>query len=195
MTLNEQEWKEVEQLVDGEYMTQVDDAGEEAALAGVKLAMAILQATPMQIDELQQQALDYIGKFGFYDEGPIRDILTEEDLHTLYVKRYGSEEEANANLAFDLLEKKLQRSPHSELWYHDDQGMWHQLYQIHQGATLYYFYEQAKDIITIRDDENNSYLEKRDLDELFRKVRDQYNVDILTIPVEQWTFFPDAKES
>lgn len=197
MTLNEQEWAEVEQLVDGEYMTQVEDAGEEAALAGVKLAMAVLQACPIQnksLVKLRQQALDYLSQFGNYEESPIKDILTKEDLHTLHVKQYGSEEEANANLALDLLYGRLQRSPHSELWHHDAQDIWHQLSMMYVGQTKSYYYEQAKDIITIRDDLDNPYLESRDLDELIRQVRDQYKVEIYDIPVEQWTFSPDVKE-
>ncbi len=70
--LNNAEWKQFERLCNGEYMTQVEDAGFEAALEGVKLAFL---ASYSASDLIKVEALRYLHKFGNW-----RNMaLTEED--------------------------------------------------------------------------------------------------------------------
>jgi hypothetical protein len=201
MTLNEQEWDEVEHLVNGEYMTQVEDAGFEAALAGVRLAMAILQSCPIQaksLVEVRQQALDYIAQYGFYEEAPIKDLLTKEDLHAIHVKQCGSEEETTAQERYDFLHNSLKpaHDDHPRLWHQDAQGLWHLLESTQSGSGVWtFYYEQGQNPEQMRTVGSPDYLYRRELSALLHEVRDQFKVDIYDIPVEQWTLSPEVKES
>jgi hypothetical protein len=67
--LNKQQSEQVEQLVDGQYMRQVEDAGFEAALEGVQLAISIVQHISgyeryKELERLLTSALRYLHKFG-----------------------------------------------------------------------------------------------------------------------------------
>jgi hypothetical protein len=68
--MNEKEWQEFEQLVKGEYMTQVDDAGFEAALYGVRLALSIVQGGSPDSNRLE--ALHYLHTFGNWRKFPLK---------------------------------------------------------------------------------------------------------------------------
>lgn len=68
--LDDKEWQEVEKLVDGEYMTQVDDAGFEAALYGVRLALSVVQGGSADSNRLE--ALHYLHKFGNWQSFPLK---------------------------------------------------------------------------------------------------------------------------
>jgi len=78
--LNDNEWKQFEKLVDGEYMTQVDDAGMEAALEGVKLALLVANHSgdtmiPSASGLIHIDSLKYLHKFGNWRKLP----LSQED--------------------------------------------------------------------------------------------------------------------
>ena len=82
--LNQQQY---EKLVNGEYMTQVDNSGEQAALQGVQLALLIVEGLwPAEI--VRQKALEYLSTFGSILDLPI----SSETLRTLQVMNYGEEE-------------------------------------------------------------------------------------------------------
>jgi hypothetical protein len=82
--LNQKDWKEFEQLVDGEYMTQVDDSGFASALDGVKLAIAVIRKN----EKLQEQAIAYLAKYGNWQDIPLPKEIKRE----LYIRNYGEEE-------------------------------------------------------------------------------------------------------
>lgn len=200
MTLNEHEWEEVEHLVNGEYMTQVEDAGFEAALVGVKLAIAILQACPIQAKsqvELRHQALDYLSQYGLYDEAPIKDILTKEDLHALHVKQYGSEEEAPAQERYDTLFSLLtpEHGDHIRLWYQDAQKIWHMLESSWEGYRWKFYYEQGTDPVTMQKEGSTDYLYNWSFQDLLHTVHALKMFDVYDVPVEQWYYAPVVKEN
>jgi hypothetical protein len=188
MTFNEQEF---EQLVDGEYMTQVEDAGFGAALAGVKLALAVVNQEPGS--SAYDQAMDYLLTYGNLEELPV----SVEVKYALTVMNYdGDKEEADAQIYFDLLQKKLTPPDraHSELWYQYGEKRWY-LLEAYKGITRWTFYfEQGVDPKNIKGLGSSEYLYSKQLDDLICQVREAYKVDIYEIPIEQWLFSPDEKK-
>jgi hypothetical protein len=81
--LTEKQWDIFNARCNGEYLTQVDDAGFEAALDGVELALAVVNG----FNELNL-ALAYLTKFA-----DIRNVSINARLkRVLYVNNYGEEE-------------------------------------------------------------------------------------------------------
>jgi hypothetical protein len=68
--LDDKEQQEFEHLVDGEYMTQVDDAGFEAALYGVRLALSIVQGGSPDSNRIE--ALRYLYTFSNWQDFPLK---------------------------------------------------------------------------------------------------------------------------
>lgn len=83
--LSDSQWAEFEHLCNGDYLTQVDDAGFEAALEGVKLAVALLRQNEMNFD---REAFTYVAKFGNWRKIPFSPDLRRK----FYVCNYGEEE-------------------------------------------------------------------------------------------------------
>lgn len=111
--LNDIQWEECERLVDGEYMTQVDDAGFEAALEGVKLALAthsllaVLTRAGVIVTNsaLEQKAIEYLATFANRDNMRAEG-LSENGIKRLYQLNYDDgatvEEDAGGPLEWKL---------------------------------------------------------------------------------------------
>jgi hypothetical protein len=78
--MNTKEWLELSKIGNCDYLAQVEDAGFEAGLKGVRLAMAVLSSVPEGTElpkldepgnEAIKQAFEYIAIFGNWRELPL----------------------------------------------------------------------------------------------------------------------------
>jgi hypothetical protein len=78
--MNAKEWLELSKICNADYLAQVEDAGFEAGLKGVRLAMAVLSSVPEGTElpmldepgnEAIKQAIEYIAIFGNWRELPL----------------------------------------------------------------------------------------------------------------------------
>jgi hypothetical protein len=83
--LSKEQWEDVEKFVNGEYISQVEDTGYEAALLGVQLALAFINE-----DNFYALLATFLGKFCKYQNPniPIPTFIRRD----LYIRNYGEKE-------------------------------------------------------------------------------------------------------